>query len=209
MVARLVQGRHRRGPGPSNARLFESYDFESSETFPNPLPAKAACRALGLPAGPVPAARSARHRPSSTSGPGRCSEPRARRARRCRCAHGRVACLIRSASSSWAASGRSAATARASSSTGRIVVLDCGIMFPEPDMPGIDLVLPGPLVPARTGRRRRSGDPDPRPRGPHRRPRLLAARPVGAGVRLRPHARAWPATGWRRRASRTRRASSR
>jgi len=25
---------------------------------------------------------------------------------------------------------------------GRIVVLDCGIMFPEPDMPGIDLVLP-------------------------------------------------------------------
>ena len=27
-------------------------------------------------------------------------------------------------------------------SAGRIVVLDCGIMFPEPDMPGIDLVLP-------------------------------------------------------------------
>jgi ribonuclease J len=26
--------------------------------------------------------------------------------------------------------------------SGRIVVLDCGIMFPEPDMPGIDLVLP-------------------------------------------------------------------
>ena len=25
---------------------------------------------------------------------------------------------------------------------GRIVVLDCGIMFPDPDMPGIDLVLP-------------------------------------------------------------------
>ena len=25
---------------------------------------------------------------------------------------------------------------------GRIVILDCGIMFPEPDMPGIDLVLP-------------------------------------------------------------------
>ena len=25
---------------------------------------------------------------------------------------------------------------------GRIVVLDCGIMFPEPDMPGVDLVLP-------------------------------------------------------------------
>src|SRR5579863_9050216 len=25
---------------------------------------------------------------------------------------------------------------------GRILVLDCGVMFPEPDMPGIDLVLP-------------------------------------------------------------------
>jgi 4-hydroxy-tetrahydrodipicolinate synthase len=39
------------GARRSNAMLFESYDFETSETFPNPLPAKAACRALGLPAG--------------------------------------------------------------------------------------------------------------------------------------------------------------
>jgi 4-hydroxy-tetrahydrodipicolinate synthase len=35
----------------TNARLLESYEFESSEAYPNPLPAKAACRALGLPAG--------------------------------------------------------------------------------------------------------------------------------------------------------------
>jgi 4-hydroxy-tetrahydrodipicolinate synthase len=34
-----------------NARLMESYEFESSEAYPNPVPAKAACRALGLPAG--------------------------------------------------------------------------------------------------------------------------------------------------------------
>jgi 4-hydroxy-tetrahydrodipicolinate synthase len=34
-----------------NARLVESYDFESTEPFPNPLPAKAACRALGLRVG--------------------------------------------------------------------------------------------------------------------------------------------------------------
>jgi len=34
-----------------NVRLVESYDFESSEEFPNPLPAKAACRTLGLPVG--------------------------------------------------------------------------------------------------------------------------------------------------------------
>jgi 4-hydroxy-tetrahydrodipicolinate synthase len=30
-----------------NARLIESFEFESTEEFPNPLPAKAACRALG------------------------------------------------------------------------------------------------------------------------------------------------------------------
>jgi 4-hydroxy-tetrahydrodipicolinate synthase len=34
-----------------NTALLESYGFESSESFPNPLPAKAACRVLGLPAG--------------------------------------------------------------------------------------------------------------------------------------------------------------
>ncbi len=34
-----------------NARLVESYDFESTELFPNPLPAKSACRALGLRVG--------------------------------------------------------------------------------------------------------------------------------------------------------------
>ena len=44
-----------------NASLFASYAFESSETAPNPLPAKAAMRALGqrvgqcrLPLGPAP-----------------------------------------------------------------------------------------------------------------------------------------------------------
>jgi 4-hydroxy-tetrahydrodipicolinate synthase len=34
-----------------NAGLVDSYEFESSEEFPNPLPAKAACRALGLAVG--------------------------------------------------------------------------------------------------------------------------------------------------------------
>jgi 4-hydroxy-tetrahydrodipicolinate synthase len=45
------------------ARLFDSFEFESTEAFPNPLPVKAACRALGLavgqcrdPLGPAPAA---------------------------------------------------------------------------------------------------------------------------------------------------------
>jgi 4-hydroxy-tetrahydrodipicolinate synthase len=39
------------GARASNASLMESYDFETSDTFPNPLPAKAACRVLGLPVG--------------------------------------------------------------------------------------------------------------------------------------------------------------
>jgi 4-hydroxy-tetrahydrodipicolinate synthase len=34
-----------------NQKLIESFHFESSESSPNPLPAKAACRCLGLPAG--------------------------------------------------------------------------------------------------------------------------------------------------------------
>ena len=34
-----------------NQQLAESYRFESTEEFPNPVPAKAACRVLGLPVG--------------------------------------------------------------------------------------------------------------------------------------------------------------
>ncbi len=34
-----------------NQRLLESYRFESTDEFPNPVPAKAACRAQGLPVG--------------------------------------------------------------------------------------------------------------------------------------------------------------
>ncbi|MCU1490183.1 MAG: putative hydrolase of the metallo-beta-lactamase superfamily, partial [Acidimicrobiaceae bacterium] len=26
--------------------------------------------------------------------------------------------------------------------SGRLIVLDCGVMFPNPEMPGVDLVLP-------------------------------------------------------------------
>jgi 4-hydroxy-tetrahydrodipicolinate synthase len=34
-----------------NAELLDSFDFESTAEYPNPLPAKAACRALGLSVG--------------------------------------------------------------------------------------------------------------------------------------------------------------
>lgn len=39
------------GARHANARLVDSYAFESTEQFPNPLPAKAACRAQGLAVG--------------------------------------------------------------------------------------------------------------------------------------------------------------
>ena len=39
------------GARHANARLVESYDFEICDEFPNPLPAKAACRAQGLAVG--------------------------------------------------------------------------------------------------------------------------------------------------------------
>lgn len=50
------------GARAANACLVESHDFQSTDAYPNPLPAKAACRALGLavgqcrlPLGPAPA----------------------------------------------------------------------------------------------------------------------------------------------------------
>ncbi len=39
------------GAKTANQKLVESYRFESTDEYPNPVPAKAACRALGLPSG--------------------------------------------------------------------------------------------------------------------------------------------------------------
>lgn len=39
------------GARGANQRLLESFRFESTPEYPNPVPAKAACRALGLPVG--------------------------------------------------------------------------------------------------------------------------------------------------------------
>ena len=50
MVAAWSKG-DAEGARLANARLFASYAFETSDEFPNPLPAKAALRVLGLPAG--------------------------------------------------------------------------------------------------------------------------------------------------------------
>jgi 4-hydroxy-tetrahydrodipicolinate synthase len=50
MIAAYLKG-DVEGARHANARLIDSYDFESTEEFPNPLPAKAACRAQGLSVG--------------------------------------------------------------------------------------------------------------------------------------------------------------
>jgi len=51
----IATGISAQGLGPSaqalNARMLDSVSFQSSEDYPNPMPAKAVCRALGLPAG--------------------------------------------------------------------------------------------------------------------------------------------------------------
>ena len=40
------------------------------------------------------------------------------------------------------ASARSAGTWPCWSSTGRLLVIDCGVLFPEAEQPGVDLILP-------------------------------------------------------------------
>ncbi len=50
MVATFAKG-DTEGAQALNARMLDSVSFQSSEDYPNPMPAKAVCRALGLPAG--------------------------------------------------------------------------------------------------------------------------------------------------------------
>jgi 4-hydroxy-tetrahydrodipicolinate synthase len=50
MIARFAKG-DPEGAQQINARYLDEIAFQGSETYPNPLPAKAMCRAMGLPAG--------------------------------------------------------------------------------------------------------------------------------------------------------------
>jgi ribonuclease J len=61
---------------------------------------------------------------------------------------------------------------------GRLLVVDCGVLFPEDFQPGVDLILPT-STPSGTGSTRSRASSDARPRGPHRRGALPAAREAG------------------------------
>ena len=58
---------------------------------------------------------------------------------------------------------------------GKLLVIDCGVLFPEDHQPGVDLILPGLRLHHRPARRHRGRRPHARPRGPHRRRALPAA----------------------------------
>ena len=74
---------------------------------------------------------------------------------------------------------------------GKILIVDCGVLFPEEHQPGVDLILPD-FSPIRDRpRRRRRRRAHARPRGPHRRrPLPAAAARRHPADRLQPDARA-------------------
>ena len=119
-----------------NARSFDSYGFETGDAAPNPIPTKAMMRVLGLPVGQCrlpdgPGPRGPR-RPGSAG-------PRRPRRRLRRAARGLTAPVRITFLGGLGEIGRNCACVE---QDGRILLLDCGLMFPDAEMPGVDLVLP-------------------------------------------------------------------
>ena len=173
------------GDSPSratiNARCSRSYELREPTTAPNPLPAKAMLRVLGHPVGPC--------RLPMGAGP---------------------ASLDRGARPRWPPTARLEARPmaapvtrhvprrsrrdrpqlrRRSSSTDAILLLDCGLMFPDADMLGVDLVLPDFTWLREHADRIVGLHRHPRPRGPRRRlcvpaPRAARSRIYGSALTL-------------------------
>ena len=118
---RLRQGRRRDQARQLNARLLESYDFETGGEPHNPMPAKAMLRALGL--------RSGQCRSPIGPGPRR---PRGRRPRRAGRARALLVADPGPRSPSSAGSARSGATAPASRSTAASCSSTAGSCSPTP-----------------------------------------------------------------------------
>ena len=71
---------------------------------------------------------------------------------------------------------------------GRLLIVDCGVLFPEDSQPGVDLILPDFEYVEGPARRRRGDRADARPRGPHRRGPVPAPRAGGhPAARLAAH----------------------
>ena len=126
MIAAFERGDHTKA-AEINATLLESYDFETSELTPNPMPAKAMLRALGQPAGQC--------RLPMGPAPDGLEAASARRAGAASVADDVKITFL----GGLGEIGRNCACIELDD---RIMILDCGLMFPDADMPGIDLVLP-------------------------------------------------------------------
>ena len=132
MIAAFDKGDVDHGPASSTPRCSSRTTSRPATSRPNPLPTKAMLRALG-PAGRRSAGcRWARRPTGSRTAPAKCSPSSGSRA-------------------AWPTPvtitflgglgeiGRNCACIEVD---GRIMLLDCGLMFPDADMLGIDLVLP-------------------------------------------------------------------
>ncbi len=128
-----------------NARLVESWEFQTSDDAPNPVPTKAMLRALGLPAGecrlpmgPAPEGLADRAQQVWSNLHLRPVPPAAPNGSAMAVpADGAAVRIV--FLGGLGEIGRNCAWFEMD---GRAVLVDCGLMFPDPEMPGVDLVLP-------------------------------------------------------------------
>lgn len=70
-----------------------------------------------------------------------------------------------------------------------IIAIDCGIAFPDEDLPGVDYVIPDMQYIVKNADRFRAVFSDPRTRGSHRRDPLLAQTGQCSDIRNKAHSR--------------------